>query len=198
MQETIYQNYQKITLQESPANVPAGRVPRQKDVILLHDLINSCSPGEEIDVTGIYKHTYDQNLNKTNGFPVFSTVLMANYVEKKDEKPNSSKMTEEDVREIIKLSKKPNIGKILINSLAPSIYGMEHCKTAVALSLFGGVAKEFENKHRIRGDINVLMLGKKGETNRQRENVRFLMCFFLRLAVAIKYVRDIYETVLGF
>lgn len=30
-----YDNYQKLTLQESPGSVPAGRVPRYKDVILL-------------------------------------------------------------------------------------------------------------------------------------------------------------------
>ena len=31
---TLYRNYQKITLQESPGKVPAGRVPRRKDVIV--------------------------------------------------------------------------------------------------------------------------------------------------------------------
>ncbi len=43
--QTVYRNYQKITLQESPGSVPAGRVPRTKDVILLHDLIDTISPG---------------------------------------------------------------------------------------------------------------------------------------------------------
>ena len=31
-QETIYRNYQKITLQESPGTVQAGRLPRHKEV----------------------------------------------------------------------------------------------------------------------------------------------------------------------
>lgn len=35
-EETIYRNYQKITIQESPGSVPAGRLPRNKDVILLY------------------------------------------------------------------------------------------------------------------------------------------------------------------
>lgn len=35
MEETIYQNYQHITLQEAPGNIAAGRVPRSKDAILL-------------------------------------------------------------------------------------------------------------------------------------------------------------------
>jgi DNA replication licensing factor MCM2 len=46
--------------------------------------------------------------------------------------------------------------------MAPSIYGHRHVKTALALSLFGGCAKEGGGggTHRVRGDINVLLLGK--------------------------------------
>ena len=50
MEGTVYRNYQKITLQESPGKVPAGRLPRTKEIILLHDLIDCARPGEEIDV----------------------------------------------------------------------------------------------------------------------------------------------------
>jgi hypothetical protein len=32
VQETIYRNYQKITLQEAPGSVQAGRLPRHKEV----------------------------------------------------------------------------------------------------------------------------------------------------------------------
>ena len=52
MQQTIYRNYQKITLQESPGSVQAGRLPRHKEVILLHDLIDQARPGEEISIVG--------------------------------------------------------------------------------------------------------------------------------------------------
>jgi len=47
-QQTVYRNYQKMTLQESPGSVPAGRLPRHREVILLWDLIDSAKPGEEI------------------------------------------------------------------------------------------------------------------------------------------------------
>lgn len=46
--QTVYRNYQKMTLQESPGSIPAGRLPRHKEVILLWDLIDSARPGEEI------------------------------------------------------------------------------------------------------------------------------------------------------
>ena len=54
VQQTIYRNYQKITLQESPGSVQAGRLPRHKEVILLHDLIDQARPGEEISIVGAY------------------------------------------------------------------------------------------------------------------------------------------------
>lgn len=47
-EQTVYRNYQKMTLQESPGTVPAGRLPRHREVILLWDLIDSAKPGEEI------------------------------------------------------------------------------------------------------------------------------------------------------
>lgn len=46
--QTVYQNYQRITIQESPGKVAAGRLPRSKDAILLADLVDTCKPGDEI------------------------------------------------------------------------------------------------------------------------------------------------------
>lgn len=47
-EQTVYRNYQKMTLQESPGSVPPGRLPRHREVILLWDLIDTAKPGEEI------------------------------------------------------------------------------------------------------------------------------------------------------
>lgn len=47
-EQTVYRNYQKLTLQESPGSVPPGRLPRHREVILLWDLIDTAKPGEEI------------------------------------------------------------------------------------------------------------------------------------------------------
>ena len=52
VQETVYRNYQKITLQEAPGSVAAGRLPRHKEVVLLHDLIDQARPGEEVSIVG--------------------------------------------------------------------------------------------------------------------------------------------------
>lgn len=166
-EKTIYRNYQKITLQESPGTVPAGRLPRHREVILLWDLIDSAKPGEEVEITGIYRNNYDAALNNKNGFPVFATILEANHVVKSHDQLAGFRLTEEDEREIRALSKDPRIVDKIINSMAPSIYGHTDIKTAVALSLFAGVSKEAQGKHSIRGDINVLLLGDPGTAKSQ-------------------------------
>ncbi|XP_059656509.1 DNA replication licensing factor MCM2 [Cornus florida] len=167
IEQTIYRNYQKLTLQESPGIVPAGRLPRYKEVILLNDLIDCARPGEEIEVTGIYTNNFDLSLNTKNGFPVFATVVEANYVTKKHDLFSAYKLTQEDKEEIEKLSKDPRIGERIVKSIAPSIYGHEDIKTAIALAIFGGQEKNVEGKHRLRGDINVLLLGDPGTAKSQ-------------------------------
>lgn len=166
-QETIYQNYQKITLQESPGSVPAGRMPRQKDVILLDDLIDTVSPGEEVEITGIYQHTFDASVNFKQGFPVFTTIIKANYVQNKGQSLEDLKLTDLDIKNIIALSKKSNVADQIFKSIAPSIWGHDNIKTGIALAMFGGEPKEMESKHRIRGDLNVLVLGDPGTAKSQ-------------------------------
>ncbi|KAI5709035.1 hypothetical protein M8J76_008691 [Diaphorina citri] len=157
MEHTLYRNYQKITIQESPGRIPAGRIPRSKDVIMLADLCDRCKPGDEIDVTGIYTNSYDGSLNTEHGFPVFSTVIIANHIS----------LTDADIAAIIALSRDHRIGDRILASIAPSIYGHEFIKRGLALSLFGGVPINPGEKHRVRGDINVLLCGDPGTAKSQ-------------------------------
>ncbi|MBA0786685.1 hypothetical protein Gotri_025231 [Gossypium trilobum] len=184
VEQTVYRNYQKLTLQESPGTVPAGRLPRYKEVILLNDLIDCARPGEEIEVTGIYTNNFDMSLNTKNGFPVFATVVEANYVTKKQDLFSAYKLTQEDKEEIEKLAKDTQIGERIIKSIAPSIYGHEDIKTAIALAMFGGQEKNVEGKHRLRGDINVLLLGDPGTAKSQ----------FLKYELALSVLRYVEKT----
>ena len=159
-----YRNVQKVNLQESPGSVPPGRVPRSQQVLLADDLIDTARPGEEVEVTGIYEHSFDASLTIQSGFPVFGTFLTANHIQARHQV--SSSLSEDDVAQILELSKDPQIGKRIVQSVAPSIYGLSHCKMALAMSLFGGCPKH-NDKHRIRGDVNVLLLGDPGTAKSQ-------------------------------
>ena len=147
--------------------MPPGRLPRHKEVIMQWDLIDGARPGEEIEVTGIYTTQFDVGLNAKAGFPVFATLIEANHVQKREELFSSKTLTDEDKRDVFTLSKDPQLAQKVMSSIAPSIYGLDDVKTAIALSMFGGVSKDVHGKHRVRGDINVLLLGDPGTAKSQ-------------------------------
>ena len=165
-EKCIYRNYQKWTIQETPGSVPPGRVPRQKDVFILNDLVDKARPGDEVEITGIFMNKFDYSGNIKHGFPVFNTIIEANNVVRYGDERHVE-LTDEDKAEIRKLSKKPNVADIIFESLAPSIYGHRFIKQGLCLSMFGGVPKDIGGKHKIRGDINTLLLGDPGTAKSQ-------------------------------
>ena len=62
-------------------------------------------------MTGVYHNNYDGSLNTHNGFPVFATVIQANFITKKDDKLAVSSLTDEDIKAIVQLSKDERIGE---------------------------------------------------------------------------------------
>ena len=78
-------------------------------------------------------------------------------------------LTDEDKEKIRRLARDPEnpIAKRVLRSIAPSIFGHDYIKKALALAMFGGQAKDVSGKHRIRGDINVLLLGDPGTAKSQ-------------------------------
>jgi DNA replication licensing factor MCM2 len=48
-------------------------------------------------------------LNTQNGFPVFATVLQANFISKKEDKLSFQNITDEDIKSIVELSKDEKI-----------------------------------------------------------------------------------------
>lgn len=178
--KTAYTDYQKLTIQESPNSVPAGRAPRQRQVILIGELVDAVKPGELVDILGIYKSRYDLGLNIKHGFPLLQVELEANNAERV-EYTRSFDITHDDIKAIKALAKDPYIRERLIASISPALWGHKSAKSAVCYALFGGVPKgrseqsNIFNKdipnyeynvsnsgHVIRGDINVLLLGDPG------------------------------------
>lgn len=161
-EHTVYRNYQKLAIQEPPGDVPPGRVPRHKSVILVSDLVDAVRPGEEVDITGIFVHSYDLTIAGP-GLPVFSTTIEANHVAKKNTtRPVLPYLSEEERRSILRLARDPRVYELIIASVAPSIYGLKMVKRALAMAMFGGCSKNVDGKHRVRGDVNVLLVGDPG------------------------------------
>lgn len=144
-----------------PERAPAGQLPRGVDVIMDDDMVDRVKPGDRIQLVGIYRSLGNRNAGQ--GSATFRTLILANNVIMLSSKASGgiaqSAITDTDIRNINKLSKKKNVFELLSQSLAPSIYGHDHIKKAILLMLLGGMEKNLENGTHLRGDINILMVG---------------------------------------
>lgn len=156
--KSLYKDHQTLTLQEMPEVAPAGQLPRCVDVIVENDLVDKCKPGDRVQIVGSYRCLPNKQGNFSNC--VFRTVVIANYVEQMS-KEVAMTLTDDDVKACKKLSRtrKFNIFDRLARSLAPSIHGHENVKKALLCLLLGGVEKILPNGTRLRGDVNVLLIG---------------------------------------
>merc|ERR1719343_640665 len=110
---------------------------------------------------GIYRALHDAGTNARTCFPVFKTEIFSVHIQRRGD-IKLIEITDDRQAQIIELSKDPAIRERLVHSMAPSIYGMKHVKTAIAVSMMGGQSKLAAGKHRIRGDINTLIVGDPG------------------------------------
>ncbi|EDO34425.1 predicted protein [Nematostella vectensis] len=152
-----YKDHQTFTIQEMPERAPAGQLPRSVDIIADNDLVDKCKPGDRVQVIGTYRCLPSKRSGFTSG--TFRTVLIVNNVQvmSKEVAPNFSAS---DISKIKKFSKsKQDVFEVLAKSLAPSIHGHEFIKKAVLCLLLGGTEKVLENGTRLRGDINILLIG---------------------------------------
>jgi len=75
--------------------------------------------------------------------------------------------TEEEEEEMLTLSRDPQIYEQFSTSIAPSIFGFDDVKRAMACLLLGGSRKILPDGMKLRGDINVLLLGDPGTAKSQ-------------------------------
>ncbi|XP_067844590.1 DNA replication licensing factor MCM3 [Heptranchias perlo] len=155
---SLYKDHQTVTIQEMPEKAPAGQLPRSVDIILDNDLVDMVKPGDRVQVIGTYRCLPGKKNGYTSG--TFRTILIACNI-KMMSKEVSPMFSADDVAKIKKFSKSrsKDIFEQLARSLAPSIHGHEYIKKAILCLLLGGAEKVLENGSRIRGDINILLIG---------------------------------------
>ena len=90
-----------------------------------------------------------------------------NHILRKGDAFATQNLTDDDKHAIRELSQDPRIVQRIINSIAPSIHGHENIKTGIAMAIFGGQEKLVKGKTKLRGDINVLLLGDPGVAKSQ-------------------------------
>uniref|UniRef100_A0A674N8V7 DNA replication licensing factor MCM3 n=1 Tax=Takifugu rubripes TaxID=31033 RepID=A0A674N8V7_TAKRU len=153
---SIYKDHQTITVQEMPEKAPAGQLPRSLDIILDNDLVDMVKPGDRVQVVGTYRCLPSKKGGFTSG--TFRTIMIACNV-KQMNKEMSPTFSAGDIAKIRNFTRSKDVFEQLAHSLAPSIHGHEYIKKAILCLLLGGVEKVLENGSRIRGDINILLIG---------------------------------------
>jgi len=154
-----YKDHQTLSIQELPEKAPTGQLPRSADVIVEHDLVDKVKPGDRVQIVASYRALPGKQGGYTSG--TFRTVLIANNIILRGGAEEGPMISGDDVSKCKKLAKqeKKRIFNILARSLAPSIHGHEYVKKALLCQLLGGVEKILPNGSRLRGDINVMLIG---------------------------------------
>lgn len=157
---------QEARVQEMPALVPPGSVPRQLKVVLYGDLTKILRPGMAVILGGVYmpvvntswSHPKARDTNETI-FEVHSVQNLQQGYGSSDSKGDSALGAECD--RVIETS--PNLYEQLAESLAPAIHGLGDVKKALLLQLVGGATETVgENSLKVRGDIHMLLMGDPG------------------------------------
>tara|TARA_Y100000310_G_scaffold345196_2_gene462580 strand:- start:673 stop:2706 length:2034 start_codon:yes stop_codon:yes gene_type:complete len=157
---------QGIALEEIPESIEGGGQPKRINILLKSDLVSPLSerktnPGSKINISGIIKEV-PITLKTGSKSTRFDLMIEANYVEALEETLYEVEITQEEEREIIELSRDPELNTKLINSIAPSIYGYSKVKESLLMQLVGGVRKVRADKVVSRGDMHILLLGDPG------------------------------------
>lgn len=166
-EESKFVDWQKITIQEKPEDLPPGQMPRSVTILLTNDLVDTVRPGDRVATVGVLQSIPDFSQKSAGKLATFHINMNANYINPEEKEFETIEISEEEEREILELANDPYIHDKVIRSIAPSIYGYKDIKESIALLLFGGVAKVLPDGLKIRGESNLLMIGDPGTAKSQ-------------------------------
>ena len=159
--QSTFVDSQKLRVQERPEGLRGGETPQSIDCHLEDDLPGRVAPGDHVTVTGVLR--IEQVTNRNQKSRVFDVYMEGHSLVIDDEEFEDMDITEEDKRAIIELSQQDEaLYEMMVDSIAPSIYGFEDEKLAMSLQLFAGVTKALPDGTRIRGDLHILLIGDPG------------------------------------
>lgn len=159
--------FQEIKLQELPTEVPVGNVPRSMTLRVYGDLVRTAKPGDVITCSGIFLPLPYQGYRAIKAGLVTETYLECSAIDVAKKSYNDLLLTEDEANQLDTLAQDPAIYEKLAASISPEIHGHVDTKKALLLSMVGGVTKTMRDGMRIRGDINVLLVGDPGMAKSQ-------------------------------
>ena len=155
-----YVDQQTLKLQESPEDIPTGELPRNILLVVDRHLVQKIVPGTRVTTVGIFS-IMQAKQGKNENFAIRQPYLRVVGLEEDSEGSSRSAptFTLEEEQNFREFASQSDCLDRIFGSIAPSIFGSPDIKRAIACLLFGGSRKRLPDGTRIRGDINVLMLG---------------------------------------
>lgn len=165
-----FRKYQEISLQELPEDTPVGHIPQLMKVEAMHECTQECKGGDTVTITGIMLaekiDSFEARISGRGESLPFVLASSINRDSKTLQEINSNINHELDAT-IDKLSLDSKIYEKLANSLAPEIFGMLDVKKALLLQLVSGSLQQLDDGLKLRGDVNICMVGDPGVAKSQ-------------------------------
>ena len=161
---SIYRNYKLLKLEE-PLELRSGGSTREFKAIILDYLASpftNLKVGDVVNVCGKFKVEPRKVKGRSDGYEF---LIHVHNITPVDDVFEDSRISEDDVNEIIHLSEQENIFELLWKSLAPEVYGYENVKKGLILQLFEGNRPSddtFKTDTMDRWTIHILLIGDPG------------------------------------
>ncbi|POS85628.1 MCM-domain-containing protein, partial [Erysiphe pulchra] len=162
-----FQPFQEVKIQEMAEQVPVGHIPRMLTVLCHGSLVRKVSPGDVVDIAGIFLPTPYTGFKAIKAGLLTDTYLEAQYVIHHKKAYEDLAVDDRVFKRIDQYRASGHIYEYLAMSIAPEIYGHLDVKKALLLLLVGGVSKEMGDGMKIRGDINICLMGDPGVAKSQ-------------------------------
>lgn len=160
--ESTFVDIQRAEVQELLERVRGGAPAAHIELLLEDDLVNKIAPGDNIEIAGTMRLKQPLKPRQKQEL-IYSRYIEVNSIKSMRKDFEEVEITKEEERRLQELAKDPQIAETLVNSIAPSIYGHNEVKRALALQLFGGTrGKTMRGGATIRDDIHVLLIGDPG------------------------------------
>ncbi|KAJ2986918.1 hypothetical protein NUW54_g9578 [Trametes sanguinea] len=159
--------FQEVKIQEMADQVPVGHIPRSMTVHVHGSLTRQMSPGDIVHLGGIFLPIPYTGYQAIRAGLLTDTYLEAHHIHQLKKQYSAMEITPEIQRAIDSLRDDPQLYMKLAQSIAPEIYGHLDVKKALLLLLVGGVTKAMGDGMKIRGDINICLMGDPGVAKSQ-------------------------------
>ncbi|MDV3243790.1 MAG: minichromosome maintenance protein MCM [Nitrososphaerales archaeon] len=158
---SLFIDFQIVRIQELPEELPPGHLPQFFDVNLEGDIVNTARPGDRVVLTGVLRAVPDYSLGQLR-MRLFRSQIDCNYVEVRGKEAEQVQITKQDETMIKSVAKASDAYEKLIGSMAPAILGHDPEKEAILLLLVGGTSTFLPDGTKLRGDVNILLVGDPG------------------------------------